>query len=342
MDEIVKLSDAERLELFQQTSSKLNIPAAMVEKDFWTCWILWKLFNDSEIKEVLRFKGGTSLSKCYNLIERFSEDLDIVLAKELVLGEDALFKPSYTKQRKFLDELSERSAQYTRTILKNKISKILGNSVKVYTDDEYAKINLGHKQEKIDNNNLHIIYPKATRDSYLRPDILLEIGIISAWTPNEPKEVQPYISKAYPNIKIASAVVPTIKAKRTFWDKATILHREYYRSNDTHTPERYSRHYYDLYKIGLSPVKDEALADFDLLAEVVDFKDKFYHCPWAKYKEVLSGGLHLLPNDKNRKQLAQDYKAMRGMIFGNIPDWNEILDFLQELENETNQKARTK
>ncbi len=338
MDKIAKLSDVERLELFQQTSSKLGIPTVMVEKDFWVCWVLWKLFDDAKIKETLRFKGGTSLSKSYSLIERFSEDLDIVLAKELVLGSETLFKSSHTKQHKFLDELSVRSAQYIGTTLKDKITKILGNLVKVYTDEKYAEINPQHKQEKIDNCNLHIVYPKAVNDAYLRPDILLEIGIISAWTPNEPKEILPYIAKVYPNIEITPAVVSTVKAKRTFWDKATILHREYYRSNDTHTPARYSRHYYDLYQMGHSPVKDEALTDFDLLAEVVEFKDKLYNCPWAKYKETLTGSLHLLPNDNNRNLLAQDYKAMQGMIFGNIPNWNEILNFLQELEEEVNKK----
>ena len=338
MDKIAKLSNEERLELFQQTSSKLGIPIVMVEKDFWICWVLWKLFGDAEIGEILRFKGGTSLSKSYNLIERFSEDLDIVLAKELVLGDETLFKSSRTKQRKFLDELSVRSAQDIGTTLKDKISRILGNLVEIHNDEKYVEINPQHNQKIINNNNLHIVYPKAIRDAYLRPDILLEIGIISAWTPNEPKDILPYIAKAYPNIGIVPAVVPTVKAKRTFWDKATILHREYYRSKDTHTPARYSRHYYDLYQMGLSPVKDEALADFDLLAEVIEFKDKFYNCPWAKYNEILTGGLHLLPNDSNSNLLVQDYKAMQGMIFGNIPDWNEILFFLQELEKKINKK----
>lgn len=151
-------------------------------------------------------------------------------------------------------------------------------------------------------------------------------------------EILPYIAKAYPNIEIAAAVVPTVKAKRTFWDKATILHREYHRSKDTHTPARYSRHYYDLYRMALSHIKDEALADFELLAEVVEFKDRFYNCPWAKYGETLTGGLHLLPNDNNHDLLTQDYKAMRGMIFGDVSSWNEILDSLQELEKEINKK----
>jgi hypothetical protein len=90
--------------------------------------------------------------------------------------------------------------------------------------------------------------------------------------------------------------------------------------------------------MGLSHIKDEALADSNLLAEVVVFKDRFYNCLWAKYGEILTGKLHLLPNDNNRNLLAQDYKAMQGMIFGDIPDWSEILDFLQKLEKEINKK----
>jgi hypothetical protein len=337
MDNIANASAAERLRVFRDSAVETSIPVAMIEKDFWVCWILWKLFEDNELKAILRFKGGTSLSKGYNLIERFSEDLDIILAKELIVGSESLFKPSYTQQREFSDKLSARAAQYISTTLKDKIVMLLGgNSVTVYTDEEYAKANPKHELKEFDNKSLHLVYPKAAEDSYLRPDILLEIGIMSAWTPNEPREILPYIAKAFPNLEISPAIVPTIVAKRTFWDKATILHREYYRPKNTHTPARYSRHYYDLYQMGLSFVRADALADFKLLAEVVERKDKLYHCPWAKYEEVLTGGLHLLPNENNLGLLSQDYKAMQGMIFGSIPEWNRILSSLYELEVEIN------
>jgi hypothetical protein len=88
--------------------------------------------------------------------------------------------------------------------------------------------------------------------------------------------------------------------------------------------------------MGLSSVRADALADFKLLADVVERKDKLYHCPWAKYEEALVGGLHLLPNENNLDLLSQDYKAMQGMIFGSIPEWNRILNSLYELEVEIN------
>ena len=340
MDKIAKSSAAERLRLFRDTAIQTSIPIAMIEKDFWVCYILSKIFADAEMSRILRFKGGTSLSKGYGLIERFSEDLDLILDKELVLGKEPLFKPSYKKQREFADELRRRSAKYISTELKTKIEKSLGGKLLVYTDAEYANANPEYTPNEIDNNFLHIVYPKVSEDNYLRPDILLEIGIMSAWEPKEPKEIIPYIAKAFPELEIAPAVVPTIMAKRTFWDKATILHREYHRPKGTHTPARYSRHYYDLYQMGKSAVKGDALADFDLLREVVERKDRLYHCAWALYEVCANGGMRLLPNDNNYDLLAKDYKAMQDMIFGDKPGWETILEFLQKLEDEINEEGQ--
>ena len=329
MDKIIELSKNERLKLFQDASAALNIPVAMVEKDFWVCWILGKLFGNKDLSNILLFKGGTSLSKCYRLIERFSEDLDIILAKEEVLGKDSdLFKLSKKKQKEFSKEIHTLTAKYISTKLKDKITAILGETVKVYTDDEYEK--------EDDNTNLHIVYPKTVTDKYLRPDILLEIGIMSAWVPNELCKISSYLEDAYPELEFPTTIIPTIKAQRTFWDKATILHREFYRPETTNTPARYSRHYYDLYKMSCSPIKDTALADLELLSDVVDRRDKLYHCTWACYDLAKLGSMRLLPNSNNENLVKKDYQIMQEMIFGNIPDWEEILSSLHKLEDEIN------
>jgi len=337
MDNIAKLPDNERHNIFLNTSIAKHIPIPMIEKDFWIYWVLLKIFNDKELSKILMFKGGTSLSKGYKLIERFSEDLDIILDKEKILGKDEeLFKPSVKKQRIFSQEIYTLTAQYISTTLKDKIKTILDGIVQVYTDMEYVKLNPKYEPKEIDNRSLHIIYPNTSSDAYLRPDILLEIGIMSAWIPNESRNIFPYIADIYPQLEIAPAIVPTIKAQRTFWDKATILHREFYRPEDTHTPIRYSRHYYDLYKMAKSEIKITALSDFHLLANVVDRKDKLYHCAWARYDLAKPGTIRLLPNKNNFDLLKKDYQAMQVMIFGDIPDWEVILTGLQELENEIN------
>ena len=337
MDKIINMSSKERLELFQDASGSLKISIPMIEKDFWICWVLSKLFNDMELSENLMFKGGTSLSKGYKIIERFSEDLDIILSKEKIIGEnEELFKSSKKKQRKFTQEISTQTAHYISTTLKDKIIAVLGGVVQVYTDTEYTEENPNYKPKEIDNRSLHIIYPNASTDSYLRPDILLEIGILSAWVPNEPRNILPYIAEIYPQLELPPAIVPTIKAQRTFWDKATILHREFYRPNDTYTPVRYSRHYYDLYKMAKSDIRSMALGDYNLLTNVVERKDKLFHCAWARYDLAKPGTLRLLPNNNNRDLLRRDYLAMQAMIFGDIPYWDVILNGLQELEDEIN------
>lgn len=337
MINIIKENLANRLLLFKDTSVTLNIPTPMIEKDFWVCFVLSKIFSDVELKQILRFKGGTSLSKGYNIIERFSEDLDIVLDASLIIGDEPIYKQSNSKQRAFLDMVDEKSAIYISTTLKSKIEKaLLDTNLKVYTDEEYVQINPQYKPKKIDNKSLHVVYEHSSTEEYLRPDILLEIGIMSARTPWENKEILPYIATAFPELRISPIVVPIVMPKRTFWDKATILHREHYRPTTTITPERYSRHYYDLYKLAHTNIKKQALDDQELLQDVVERKDRLYHCPWARYEDCLMKNFRLLPNEQSKIQISQDYKAMQKMIYGDKPNWNDILEYLAELEKEIN------
>lgn len=337
MDKIIRATPEERLRIFNDASATLNIPLPIVEKDFWTFYVLSKLFTNDFLRQALRFKGGTSLSKGYNLIHRFSEDLDLILDKTLILGDEELFKTSYKKQREFVDEIDEKTAHYISSTLKDKIEQLINNDiVMVYTDEEYVAVNLKYNPEKIDNKSLHIVYPITAKDSYLRPDILLEIGIMSARTPFENRNISSHIGDVYSELNINPVSVPTVLPKRTFWDKATILHREHHRAETTHTPQRYSRHYYDLYQLAHSFVKAEALSDIKLLSDVVNRKDKLYHCAWAKYEDCLSGYLRLCPNANNMELLAQDYKDMQGMIYGDYPSWNIIVADLEKLEQEIN------
>ena len=110
MMKIINSSTEEKNLLFTKVSESTHIPLAMVEKDFWVCFVLAKIFSDTELRDALRFKGGTSLSKGYGLIKRFSEDLDLILDKSLVLGDEDIFKSSYKKQREFADVVSEKNS----------------------------------------------------------------------------------------------------------------------------------------------------------------------------------------------------------------------------------------
>ena len=131
-------------------------------------------------------------------------------------------------------------------------------------------------------------------------------------------------------------MVKVIKAERTFWEKATILHHEAHRPDGNPQPSRYSRHYYDLAKMSQSPVKKKALEDPELLARVVAFKQRFYPRGWARYDLAKPGTMVLVPKSHMLASVRSDYRAMENMIFGEMPDFEEILAVVQALQEEIN------
>lgn len=329
---IVPFTSEQRAEMFINTSSKLGINSAMAEKDFWVYSVLDKIFNDEELSQILCFKGGTSLSKIFKVIERFSEDIDLILLQEKILkpGEE-LERASTTQQQKFNQEVEARAELYINNELKHKIAKVLGETLKVLTDEEY-----NGSSENIDKHVLHIIYPRALNDEYLRPTIKLEIGPLSLWNPNEKYPLSSYVADQYPHLGMRPVMVPTIKAERTFWEKITILHAEHYRPEGKKINSRYARHYYDVFRLGNSDIKAEALNNFILLDEVAKFKKRFYPSAWARYDDAHKGTIRLYPAEHNLDELKRDYAQMQDMIFGNRPSWEEILEYLKELELEIN------
>lgn len=328
IETIAKSNEAERKALFTEAASDLKMSPEMVEKDFWVCWTLNRIFSNESLKKILCFKGGTSLSKVFHLIERFSEDIDLILDWNTISKGVEVIKEdrSRSKQNKLNETLLEESKIFISTILKEKIEGAVGDICAVEVDAD-------------DGNNLFIRYPKGISGKYLLPYIKLEIGPLAAWMPNDVYSIKPYISDMESPLKFKNIFVPTIKAERTFWEKATILHAEHFRTKET--PERYSRHYYDLYKMAKSEVKQHAFDNLDLLDEVVRFKQRFYYAAWANYQEATPGTFHLLPKEANIKALQADYKKMKEMIFGEYPDFEEIISVLAALETEINDLAKS-
>lgn len=171
-------------------------------------------------------------------------------------------------------------------------------------------------------------------DAALVQEIRLEIGCLAAWTPLTEREITPFVSEQFPHLfEKQLTIIRTVDAKRTFWEKATILHSEAHR-NGTLIPQRYSRHYYDLYLLYKSHVKNEAFADIELLEKVARFKQKFYRSNRAKYDEVNKEGLKLIPPQESRKALRDDYNSMQSMIYGEKFPFNTILEGLEKMLEE--------
>lgn len=313
-------------EVIEATSRKSGLGPSIVEKDLWVCYILDYLFNRCEYKDYFEFKGGTSLSKAYNLIDRMSEDIDIVLNSKIIdftFSKD-LFNMSNNQKNKLVDELNSRALAF----YKNKLLKVITNDLTLEINKE-LKITLSDEDLAI-----YIDYPSSYNTTYIRNAVKIEIGPIASWTPYETKTIKSYVSIYYPNLfnDVSFDVRVTIPV-RTFWEKAVILHQKANRENGK-IPQRYSRHYYDLYKMYYSNVKNAALNNFGLLEDVRLFTMTFYNRPWAKFEEAKPGTFKLIP--KNLDDLKNDYKMMEPMFFKEFPSFDEIIKVLKELENEIN------
>lgn len=324
MDKVANLSKQERSELFSETARMMHTTNAIVEKDFWVVWVLDKIFSDDRINKILMFKGGTSLSKVFNLIGRFSEDIDLILDWDLVSGENPNQERTKSKQDKYNKEVNEKAKIYIKEFLLPIISEITAPycTCEINIDDEH---------------NINMKYPAAFSDQYLRPEILLEIGPLASWLPSDTYEISSYASQHFPKLfNKLKYKVNAIAAHRTFWEKATILHQEVHREEGKPMPLRYSRHYYDLALMARSGVKEDAINNIELLNIVVEFKKKFYPVNWASYDTAKVGSLKLVPSHDRIEELRKDYKAMENMIFDKKLSFEEIFEVLDLLEKEIN------
>lgn len=324
MNKVAHLTDKERRDLFSETASRMHTTNAIAEKDFWVVWTLEKIFTDPRLSKILMFKGGTSLSKIYGLIERFSEDIDLILNWNLLTDEDPQEVISKNQQDKFNKALNVKAEEYIQNELFSMVVGLLSPlcTCKI-SDDDKLKI--------------EIHYPVLFADSTLLPAVLLEIGPLAHWFPTSEFEISPFAAQQFPDLfETSICKVKAVLAERTFWEKVTILHQEANRSEDKKMPLRYSRHYYDLAMMANSEVKEKALNDLTLLNSVIEFKQKFYPCNWAKYQEALPGTLKLIPPEFRYKELKADYKAMRNMIFGDYMEFEKIIEILKKLEKEIN------
>jgi hypothetical protein len=330
------LDRKERAELFLLTADRMRFHPVNVEKDFWVCWLLKQLFTIPEYDGWLVFKGGTSLSKCFDLIQRFSEDIDLAVDFEK-LGFTGDKDPrqarlSHSKRQPLLEKMLAVCREYIAgefvTTLRTRLLKVLGR-----------KGGWGLDVSQADANTVEFEYPSAldVKLDYIRPSVSLELGTHAEPIPHGPFPIRPYVAEKLPHLfNEPSCPVITVVARRTFWEKATILHAEYHRPLDKPMLPRYSRHYADVAMMARSSVKGDAMGDLELLRSVVLHKDRFYHSGWARYQEARPGSFRLVPRDERLAELRRDHQAMRAMYFGDPPDFDGMLRDLARLEREIN------
>lgn len=340
MDDVAKLPASDRADLFRASAEKRGFNVVIVEKDFWVCWVLKRLFTLPDPPAGLVFKGGTSLSKVYGVIERFSEDVDLSFDRsDLGFGGDAdpLQAGSKKKQQAQIKALLNACA----TMIHDELLPQLQAAI-VTALGGIEGWRLEFDPHDTEQQTLQFHYPTsgfaADGAGYLRPFVRLETGARGEPWPHESAEVSSFAAEDFPSaFKAPAFTVNVIAAERTFWEKATILHMWHRAGLDKHLSDRQSRHYYDVVKLYRSAVGERAMADFELLRSVAAHKNVFFARAWAKFDEAVPGTLRLMPADHIRGELERDYAKMRNeMIYGDAPPLAELLEVLQEIEDRVN------
>ncbi len=329
--EFDKLGKQDRRDVYEAAAARLGATVQSIEKDLWLCRVIDALFKGLPRQPKPFFKGGTSLSKGYGLISRFSEDIDIVLSpKGLGIKGDAdplTVGLSKKKREKAADATKEICSTHVLGKMNGQLTKVLP-TCKISADDT-----------DLDKMSLKVVYPSIfEKDDYLKPWVKIECGARGAVEPDIKRSIRPYIQDELRSaLDLTTEKVTLIKAERTFWEKALILHGIYcgQRDDANRRPGEnnlISRHYYDVAMMAGSAWGRKALSDHDLLARVREHKLALFRRGWEKLNEAVPGGVRLVPQATIQDDLKRDYEAMQGMMFGDAPEFEWIIEQLAGLE----------
>lgn len=318
--------------LIENAALKMKMTPAIIEKDLWVVLTLKALFSKGT-PNIFLFKGGTSLSKAYQIIERFSEDIDVTIDRASLSDKfsmDYFSGLSRNQVNKALDELNTKAIDQIYRflpLLQEEINILSGveTTIKPMTEDPFS---------------IEVFYPSRFEDEYryIKPRILLEFGIRGDNFPAEEKIITPYLHQNVEQLNTFQTSVNVLSPIRTFFEKLTLLHAEHNRPSEKATPERLSRHYYDVYQLASHGFLESALREMPLLKTVIAHKMTFFASSWAAYDRILKEGIRLFPVESRLKEIEEDYKKMEPMFFNNVqvPALQEILLKLNEIETSIN------
>jgi hypothetical protein len=302
---ILQVPLQDRRDLFLGAANRLGTPEANIEKDFWVCWTLDALFNPlHEGHPRLLFKGGTSLSKAYGLISRFSEDIDITVFREDIGQQVSIaeFEALSRKKRQArLDAIKGACREYIQGSLCDQLNNSF-QEVALAAGIDRTSASFAHDDQDPDGQSLLFLYPSVTsgHEEYIRRAIKIESGAKSALDPHEPVTISPYVADDLPTLSLAVPNITTVVAERTFWDKVIIIHgvRQWFEKRGVlrHLGQRVSRHYYDIHRMMqgaetmqiqfISALQSLGLVRFPKATDNTYRHPRARRCGWARVLET--------------------------------------------------------
>lgn len=345
MDEFARRPAEERRAFFAEAAARRDLTSLIVEKDFWVCWTLRRLMGVPELAKVLTFKGGTSLSKAFGIIKRFSEDIDLTINRAApLLGEVAspMASDISGKERERRGKALGAAAQnWVGTILLPTLAQAIAEALG--TRDGWS---IEADPADKDRQTVLFNYPASSgygldygntyggRTGYVQPRIKLEFGARGDPEPFELRDILPYVAEDFPDeLPDAVAAVPTLALERTYWEKATILHALHHSGK---LRPGLSRHFYDVFMLDAAGITERALAERVLLEQVVWNKSLLFADARASYGTAQLATLRLSVTDAMREELAADYAAMAEMFMDEPPAFDELVSRLADIERRIN------
>ena len=337
------LAEQDRRDVIESAAGRLDTLPTYVEKDLWVCVVLDAIFNGLPNGHPrLLFKGGTSLSKVFGLIDRFSEDIDLVVYRDdLGFGGDrdptAASALSKKKRAELFKTLTNECSSYVLGDLRTALADAIGEA------SEGCRI----VPDTDDPQSLLVEYPTlypASVTAYVAPSVKIEAGARSALDPNQSRGVTAFIDDELNEASLDVVNIRVLSPQRTYWEKLLILHGAHcgYR-DEGRIPEdrnRISRHYYDAAMITATEAGASALSDLDLLDAVRSHNLMAFKQAWKRFEQATPGSVKLVPQPGLRDAIERDYAAMQSMILGEAPEFEWINERLKEAETTINHSSR--
>lgn len=335
------LMDSEqRRTAFEQGGAQKGWVASSIEKDYWVYYTLRHLFNMPELDGHLTFKGGTSLSKAWGLIDRFSEDIDLTIGRELLgyVGANAPENAgTSSKQGKLLKALRKAAGEYVRNTVFPSLEERISGEL------ENQAWGLSLDADDLDRQTILFEYPTLFEDrasGYIRPRVKIEFGARADPWPASKCSITPIVGELFNQLAIPSVEVRALAAERTFWEKAMLLHEERFRPPEKVRGARMARHYYDLYSLIQKGVAAAAAKDLDLFGQVAAHRQVFFEQSWVDYATLVPNSLEMMPTDNQYSAWAQDYLEMQAEMFSDAPPaFGVIMSAIQQFQSEFRQQV---
>lgn len=331
----IDLSKEDRIDILNRVSTEKNIrQKEVIEKDWWVTTVLRALFN-LPYSRYLSFKGGTSLSKCWHLIDRFSEDIDIAIDREYLGFEGTLSKTQIS------DKVRRAACTFVRETLQYDLFKQLISSG-ISTEQFHINVDIT-PISTTDPETINVHYDSVLNievdlknDSYILPQVKVEVSGRSMGEPVTKVSIDSMIDQVYPSSPFAETkfMVNAVLPERTFLEKVFLLHEEFSKPNDLIRVERMSRHMYDIGQMIKTPIAEKAICDWDLYLRVLEHRRTFIGLRGFDYDTLYPSRLNIIPPTSVVKHWELDYENMRlNMIYGDSPSFDELISQLKLLNN---------